>query len=475
MSEPCDGHNGQYFKYHCYIRLRDYFDIKRETDRDTGILKEYRESSQKNKEFVKKYDKLFERLTNRFGGDGLFISPGPYVCCPYLNFWLNHTIAYKHHDLRGKDFQVFKEFADFYAKKRTHTSYEKNSCKKYIKPLYDDNYNIMQILYKMYELYNLNTRWDASYGDNSSKICTNYSLINRHYKYLKETYKGDKDLNEKLDDFINVINNSKNSVKAVCKYEILPPVSRLEDSKLVLDPDSRDKQMLGSTDESVSHPSEVSEHSVTQRAPGSHLQVLAESEVAEPHEVESHTEKTDQSGSRALQSEEVESPKVELLDLALQKGLEKLTSESTLPPGSSELRYLNEDRFGEVRERRDGEKGNPSYDLLNTEFGYPNTREKLSTTVSDPKGFFSNVQDTFFSIVKDVEPGPVLGVSGGMGVLFILFKYTPFGSLFGGRRGRFHQIPSSFRGLSPGEFPNFHEYEGGHIGYGAMNMPHLAE
>ncbi|KMZ95109.1 hypothetical protein PVMG_05981 [Plasmodium vivax Mauritania I] len=81
----------------------------------------------------------------------------------------------------------------------------------------------------------------------------------------------------------------------------------------------------------------------------------------------------------------------------------------------------------------------------------------------------SSVMNTITSALRDVEPGYVLGVSGGMGVLFLLFKYTPVGFFFGGRRGRIRQIPSSFRGFPPADFANFQEYDGGLIGYGPMN------
>ncbi|CAI7721795.1 hypothetical protein PVPAM_110069500 [Plasmodium vivax] len=86
-------------------------------------------------------------------------------------------------------------------------------------------------------------------------------------------------------------------------------------------------------------------------------------------------------------------------------------------------------------------------------------------------GFPGYITDVF----RSVEPAPILGVSGGMGALFLLFKYTPVGSFFGGRRRRFRQIPSSFGGFTPGDFANFQEYGGGHVGYSPMDIPHLAE
>ncbi|SCA59654.1 hypothetical protein PVT01_000030800 [Plasmodium vivax] len=72
-------------------------------------------------------------------------------------------------------------------------------------------------------------------------------------------------------------------------------------------------------------------------------------------------------------------------------------------------------------------------------------------------------------VLREVEPGPILGVSGGMGALFLLFKYTPVGTFFRGGRGRANRIPRSFNGQFLGGFPGYEDYDVGHIGYGPMN------
>ncbi|CAG9485272.1 unnamed protein product, partial [Plasmodium vivax] len=166
--------------------------------------------------------------------------------------------------------------------------------------------------------------------------------------------------------------------------------------------------------------------------------------------------------------------------------------ETTNYPGRAHARVTENDqltsdhpdrthRYGREQENMIGTESRYSHHFRTTgssaELGYldksafaPNLEGQ-----NQDDGFISNVKNTLSGIVQNVEPAPILGVSGGMGALFLLFKYTPVGTFFGGRRGRFHQIPSSFRGFPPGEFPNFHEYEGGNIGYGAMNIPHLAE
>ncbi|SCA82186.1 hypothetical protein PVC01_000122000 [Plasmodium vivax] len=90
-------------------------------------------------------------------------------------------------------------------------------------------------------------------------------------------------------------------------------------------------------------------------------------------------------------------------------------------------------------------------------------------------GLMTKIQGAFSGFINEVQPGPVLGVSGGMGALFLLFKYTAVGSFFGGRRGRIRQIPRSFGGFAPGEFPNFQEYGVGHVRYSPMEINPIAE
>ncbi|KMZ88476.1 hypothetical protein PVBG_05434 [Plasmodium vivax Brazil I] len=391
--------------------------MRQETETGKKILEEFIDSSTENKVFVKKYDKLFDNVTKRFGGNSLLMDYGYSVCCPYINYWLNYTIVHERNDLRENNLDVFKKFADFYARKTSGIYHKDNSCEKYITPLYDNNYKINEILYKMYDMFNQIT--EQYTNSQTDKICSNYGWINLHYKYLKENYASNTDLNAKLDDFLNVINKSEKSIKKICDYEIQPPVSRLEVSKGAPDTRSMHRQMSGTSGELVSHTPKESEDPVTQTEPDGHSKVLAEPEVAEPGAVESHTKESAQLEATVLQPEVVQSQKVELLKAPLRERLEKVGSGARLLPG---LRYQNEDTFGESLGRRDGEKGNPEYGLRNTEFGYANAGEQLSTTEGDPKGFLTNVQDTFFSIVKDVEPGPVLGVSGGMGALFLLFK-----------------------------------------------------
>ncbi|SCA59544.1 hypothetical protein PVT01_000008900 [Plasmodium vivax] len=78
------------------------------------------------------------------------------------------------------------------------------------------------------------------------------------------------------------------------------------------------------------------------------------------------------------------------------------------------------------------------------------------------------MKNSISNVLGSVDPVPVVGVSGGMGALFLLFRYTPVGAFFRGGRGRVHRIPRRFNGPFPGAFPDFQDYEVGHIGYGPM-------
>ncbi|CAI7721729.1 Plasmodium vivax Vir protein, putative [Plasmodium vivax] len=62
----------------------------------------------------------------------------------------------------------------------------------------------------------------------------------------------------------------------------------------------------------------------------------------------------------------------------------------------------------------------------------------------DTGTIMGTIKDAVSNVFEAVEPVPVLGVSGGMGALYLLFKYTPIGSLFGRNRRNNQNIPNFF-------------------------------
>ncbi|SCA59916.1 hypothetical protein PVT01_000053400 [Plasmodium vivax] len=74
--------------------------------------------------------------------------------------------------------------------------------------------------------------------------------------------------------------------------------------------------------------------------------------------------------------------------------------------------------------------------------GDPSPDSMLSA--SSPETVMEKMKIAFSKVLETVEPVPVLGVSGAIGASFLLFKYTPIGSLFGRNRRNNQNIPNFF-------------------------------
>ncbi|SCA59859.1 hypothetical protein PVT01_000048000 [Plasmodium vivax] len=133
------------------------------------------------------------------------------------------------------------------------------------------------------------------------------------------------------------------------------------------------------------------------------------------------------------QSGPLESPETEEAEeYGRPKGLQE--------PEQPQVQLQEEDQVHRLKDdvdtfREDGEgtflqEVDPSADSMQSTF---NTETIMETI----KGAVSNV-------LEAVEPVPILGVSGGIGALYLLFKYTSIGSLFRGNRRNNQNIPNFF-------------------------------
>ncbi|CAI7719066.1 hypothetical protein PVPAM_060007300 [Plasmodium vivax] len=93
------------------------------------------------------------------------------------------------------------------------------------------------------------------------------------------------------------------------------------------------------------------------------------------------------------------------------------------------------------------------------EKNFESTHLKESLLRNEDVRLLGKIKSTFSGIVSEVEPAPILGVFGGMGALFLLFKYSPVGIFFVGRKGRNHRILTGF----PGAYTGFPEYYDGNF------------
>ncbi|CAI7719415.1 hypothetical protein, conserved [Plasmodium vivax] len=446
----CASHTGDYFNYDCYKRLSYYFDGINFSETSQKYFNDYIQSFANQRSFVKQNNDLLTYLAKRLGGDGLFIDIGYDICCTYINYLLNYKIENKNNGSLENYFENFKHFADYYAEKKSRTLSNQNTCKGYLKPIINENkYNIMKTLYKIYNFFNQVKSSNVYYQ--KEKICEYYALVNLYFRDLKNNYNTDNKLMEKLNYFARVVKNSGYSYDNLCGINLLsfmfpPPVSK---------PEPKMPEISGQP---------------------SRANVISDSQNRDV--LEQHADGTGSANQQGLLEKtkvsESLSEEPQITDLPNKESVQGNLAAVSLP-GLSEEKHHRDRTFESLNIRPEVEMNTPEYGVINREEDFTSIQGHLPQSEGESKGILNNVHDTFFSIVKDVQPAPILGVSGGMGALFLLFKYTPVGSFFGGRRGRIRQIPRSFGGFAPGNFANFQEYDGGFIGYGPTSISHLAE
>ncbi|VUZ95008.1 PIR protein [Plasmodium vivax] len=363
--------------------------------------------------------------------------------CKYINFWLNTEIRQFNDFKDGANFDLFKEFAQGCSK--DYYRNDSGECKGFIHYIDPDTYDKMETLYKLYELYE-KLRSPIPDVDNP---CTIFGQIIANYndalkEYDKESGE-DSNLIKKLLDFKNLTLNL-----------VLPPENECPYKKGLFEEPNKYLKRLKDIE------TKGREEELQRKKAQEELQRQKEQKAQD--ELERHK------SQKLLQEEEFhtntpfrDGENLLLAALAQQnQGGHSLDVESTGGIG-----YIG-------RQESPRTSSFLSKQLEQTERGHREFKDQSMDT-STTSGFTGSITDTISGFIKEVDPAPVLGVSGGMGVLFILFKYTPVGSFFGGRRRRMHQIPSSFRGFPPGYFANFQEYDGGFIGYSPVGISPLAE
>ncbi|KNA01624.1 hypothetical protein PVNG_05784 [Plasmodium vivax North Korean] len=386
--------------------LSDYFRYISLTERDAGYLKDYIESPKDDKSFARRNNELFKNISKNLGGDDRFIKLGFHVCCPYINYWLNFIIEDKYKNLVGNNFENFKNFADYYAERKHGESFNKNTCKSYLKPLLNEQkYVIMKRLYDMYNFFDLVIRYIGT--NNKEGICHYYALVNFYYKDLHEISKTNTDLSKILNYFLRVIKNSKHPYDQLCGKNFLSLMLQPTVSTSSQETPGISGQSLSAGVASDSQNPEVTE---------------ANLEGAGSTNEGAFLEKSKVSKSPIEEPPNTVLPVVKVPSEEQRTELEEAKFATGSLPGLKEKLYRGDHTFGRSKVRPEVERMTSEYGVIDTDGDLTPIQGELPQGVSEPKGILTNVQDTFFSIVKDVDPAPVLGVSGGMGVLFILFK-----------------------------------------------------
>ncbi|VUZ95030.1 PIR protein [Plasmodium vivax] len=451
----CQGHTGDYFNYACYHRLRDYYDIKHKTESCINFRKQYTVPSIDKNINVSSYTTLIDDLVNRLSSNALSFDIDNSITCKYINYWLNEEILNKYSMLYGLEFDIFQECADKYAIfKNGLNVYEANSCRKYINSLYDGKYNKMKSLYDLYKWYK-QIEQPNRVNDNL-ELCKTLNVITYNYREMSSQFKEDEKLCKKLNEFKNLTMNNKTLFKDRCNIDISQSMPTPTILLPKVEPPVKEKENLALQDTLRTPQGNELQHSAdeTRQNLGSRL-----TEGPGSHPEQSHVDI-----SQTKESAEAVSESEQLPPLGSRR-----ERAQTLSPQETVLQYTVFPEVGNGLKMERGLSRDPKSDTF--EERNDTVHEKMIPHATG--GFSGAIKDAFSTISENVDPVPLMGVSGGMGALFLLFRYTPVGAFFRGGRGRVRRIPSAFHGQFPGGFPGYEEYDGGYIGYSQMSS--LAE
>ncbi|CAI7719884.1 PIR protein [Plasmodium vivax] len=442
---PCSNHTGEYLTYNCFSKLEYLFDISKLSEDGKEIFNKTIEHF-KGSPFINANNKTISDLARFLTADAAFTNYGYDVSCMFINFWLNKQVKNSYKDEYKSIFKYFDDFASKFAEERKKKSSFGYSCKTHINELVGDKYRIKQILYNLYDFY---TKHKSYLHDrNRVQLCNNINIIVKESHNASDYIKQDEHFAKRLKELKILIQTEKYQ-KENCHYSslinMLPkdyPIPKIETSILPVHKPTVTDQLPIPQHKDLNHGGDEISGNV-------HTTLLVNEGLPQASKLQE-----EESLPGTTPSEESE----ELQPLSV---FPRERSHKTFPEVDRlDTTWPQAGRFLE-RDRESPRTQVHSFD---------DTQDIRSQT-----GVLGTIQNTFSDVLASVEPAPILGVSGGMGALFLLFKYTPVGTFFRGGTVRARRIPSGFSGPFPGDFSNFQEYGGGFVGYSPMDINPLAE
>ncbi|VUZ99747.1 PIR protein [Plasmodium vivax] len=443
MVEPAK--DEAYINYTDYSNYKYKFSTVAESSIDLNKLNELISKSKENSKITQtdKIYKAFKELYRHLKHNGIFYYYSPNACL-YISYILHKVVEKGIGELYSPElYQTLHEFVIQYNK---DLSTKNNTC---IKELVYIDYNLfkeMNTLYKVYDEYHDFLAYN--YHPNTTN-CGKLDKLVLIYKDYINTHES------KSTNFNNILTHLEKSFKKTlekydpqCKSKNIP----LPHLKLFNPPEEKQPKVLKPEEQPHSSPSVlITSQELQQRLP-EHTNSQKYSEKAQIELPQEHSKDVVDHG----RAEEIQ------IDQQRRNTEETIEIEKT-----REVEGQGTSRFS--LNTRSPQQYSFSETLTNPRLGSIGTSEYLIRPDTQLEtGVFDQMKNTISNVLGSVDPVPVVGVSGGMGALFLLFRYTPVGAFFRGGRGRAHRIPRSFNGQFPG-FPDFYEYEGGNIGYVPMN------
>ncbi|SCA60013.1 hypothetical protein, conserved [Plasmodium vivax] len=441
-----------------YIVYKLYDDVKKEFDRSENFTYEQNEFDKIINDINMEREKLnipieiFTGLNKRLKNYNVFFNAHlTENFCIFVNFWLNKELRKKYANINPTIFNILDKFVVNF--NIDNYNIKENTCHGYIKYLNPDVYKKMLILD---DLYNKYKQLKSFNGTENDDLCTIFSFMGQIYKPAFDNNKSDSNFIKKLEEYTDLIKTNKWATNTRCpaKYYItLPkpdtvePLERSDVSKQSkASPQVLESQQLSRGQDTV--PLEDVSATHESLKPTETRNVPVSSELLGTH---------DEHATRRPSG----------LPYALGPSMPKLQAD----PENAEF-FGTQERSAMTSTEQIFTP--PGYDKAYAGVMMRNVDGRITELNSNPNaitkdGLLDKMQNFFTGTLGQVDPVPVVGVSGGMGALFLLFRYTPVGTFFRGGRGRANRIPRSFNGQFLGGFPGYEDYDVGHIGYGPMN------
>ncbi|VVA00269.1 PIR protein [Plasmodium vivax] len=379
----------------------------------------------------------FNLLVKYLSNGGVLYDHNGYHVCRYISYKIHEKIIELNNGVcNDVIFNFFKDFVAMYNNEKGN-----NICRSYINYIDNDTYRKMKMLYSLFDKF-----ISLKKLQNDSSSCKTLNFLVHSYNDVVRNYnENDSNLFNKLKDLKYIIETSEWESNTTCESR----VSHL----LPLKPDnSHEKQV----EQKQNTESESQKNAMQQKADIQEIKTTIElkeySALQGVEELNGRTEfpreKTTRDGETLPEREELP----EILSIPLKE------NENTV----HQISLLGNTRGGVENE------------ILPVEGGIYHTIDPTRIP-QDPQNFLGTMKNAISGFMNEVEPAPILGVSGGMGALFLLFKYTPVGTFFRGGRRINNRIPRTFYGQFAGGPAGYDDFYEGSFGPGPINISYRPE
>ncbi|KMZ79357.1 hypothetical protein PVIIG_06003 [Plasmodium vivax India VII] len=390
-----------FLNYHDYDEYQYHFNRIPDSDFNEQVYKKSIDLLDDHKNLKNTYSESFRLLFKHIHNGHVFTWMDPTKACKYISYALRKKVyREKQQEYNDTIFDMFKKFVTKYKKAKYITS---EHCEKSLVLIDPEIFEKMRNLYTLYEEYAVFAPTTGYYRQ--PKItCPELKKFSILYNaFIKDQNPTNKYHYDVLKNFEQKVTNTINNNKNKCSVENLSTVPLKE-------------YYLQEEVKSNIHAQEKQQ-----------AKELPTAEVRSPINVQTGFSDTNSQISDVKNALHKAQELSENLETKRLDEFEK-EHESLRSPEYQEVaeRAEEHDIAGRSHQtqRLSRYPGGITVPEILTQRRFMDNSldtQKTDSPIED-SGFFTNVQGAFSSIVQSVEPGPVLGVSGGMGALFLLFK-----------------------------------------------------